>query len=652
LCVILIDSITPLTLPAEARAPSGSFYADRREPADLRPPARTAGLREFSTMFKFLRSNAKFFYWIIAATFVAFIFLAWGMDVAGQRAPGGGDTVGEVNGMAISAWQYDRAVQELQANYRRNAPDRDLTVNQATLAREQAWEQLLREAILVQEVQRLGLSVSDQEVLRIFKESPPPEILAAFTDETGQPDLQAYYAALGNPDSGINWAQVESWVRTSIPRQKLVQMITAGVSVSEDEVREIYERQTGRFVAEYMGAALADLLPDWEPTDAEIQAHYEAHPGDYWQAPQATARVVAWEVAPAPSDYEEVRDLALEIKREIESGERTFAEAAAIYSEDGSAESGGDLGTFDRNRMVAPFTEVAFSLPVGQISDPVQTQFGYHLIEVLGQEEEDGEVARVHARHILLRVTPSEATRDAVYEHAADFRERVTEQNFLTLADQDTTAEVLTPRPFFEGRDIPGLRQSAAGGHFVFRAEPGEISPLMYTDDHVYVVMAEGVSPAGPQPLERVRNQVALTLKRERQTEAARQLLAPAAARVEAGEEMAAVAEELGLVHAVTDTVGAEANIPDVGFRTAFNLVALETPVGEFVPEVATNRGVFAMRVLWRSQFDQEEFDALRDRIRAQLLQERQALALEAWFEQKLAEADVRDLRDARRGAV
>ncbi|MDD5718740.1 MAG: SurA N-terminal domain-containing protein, partial [Candidatus Krumholzibacteria bacterium] len=66
-------------------------------------------------MFKFLRSNAKYFYWVIAATFVAFIFLAWGMDFAGGGGSGGGrrsDTVGSINGVAISAWSYDRAVQE------------------------------------------------------------------------------------------------------------------------------------------------------------------------------------------------------------------------------------------------------------------------------------------------------------------------------------------------------------------------------------------------------------------------------------------------------------------------------------------------------------------------------------------------------------
>ncbi len=600
-------------------------------------------------MFKFLRSNAKFFYWVIAATFIAFIFVAWGMDVAGGGGAAGPaiGSIGSVDGVDISAQQYEMAVQQIQAGMRRNNPDRPLTANQVALAREQAWDQVVRETILYKEIAKRNLTVTDAEVLRIFKESPPPEILAAFADETGQPDLQAYYAALGNPNAGINWVQAENYVRQSVPRQKLAQMLTAGVSVSEDEVRDAYRGQTGRAVVEFMGLNLDDMAGDYQPSDAEIQAYYDSHPGDFRQDAQALCKAVAWEITPGAEDFDEVRALALEVKAEIESGARTFEEAAAVYSEDGSASNGGDLGTFDRNRMVAPFTEAAFSLPVGQISDPVETQFGFHLIEVLEQETEGGEVARVHARHILLRVTPSEATRDAVYERATAFREAATADNFMGLADADTTAKVLSPRPFFEGRDVPGLRDSAAGGRFVFRSESGAISPLYFTEDHVYIVLSEGVQPPGSQPLDRVRAQVELSLRQERQTAAARNQLAPAVARVRAGEAMADVAAELGMIHAVSDTITNAANIPEVGYATAMNTVALQTEQGTLVPEVATGRGLFAMTVLWQQPMDEELYASRREMLRTAILQQKQARALEDWFQARIAELEIRDLRDS-----
>ena len=254
LCYLVPLPEDPDAPAGAAEAPSGSFFVARRSARPRRPfpPAGAvvrpdpfvqalrpaAEHREISTMFKFLRSNAKFFYWIIAATFIAFIFVAWGMDVAGGRGGAGrGPTVvGSVNGVDIPAQSYQATVRQLQANMTRTNPDRALNANQVATSREQAWDQLVREVILRQEIERRGLSVTDEEVKRIFQESPPPEILQAFADENGVPDLQAYRAALAS-GTGLDWIAVERWIRESIPRQKLVQLVTGGAMVTEARPR-------------------------------------------------------------------------------------------------------------------------------------------------------------------------------------------------------------------------------------------------------------------------------------------------------------------------------------------------------------------------------------------------------------------------------
>ncbi len=601
-------------------------------------------------MFKFLRSRAKVFYWVIAATFIAFIFLAWGMDVTGGRGRGagagrqGGNAVGTVNGVEITYPQYEQAIRNLEANMKYRNPNLELNENQRAMLREQAWDQAVRSVLVDQEIARLGLTVTDDEIVDIFKRNPPAEILQAYVDSTGLPNMSAYYADLNNP--ARDWSRMEEYVRYLVPRQKLESMLTAGVVVGEDEVREAYAQQFGRAVVEYMGVPFEAVKDSWEPTDAEVQAYLAEHPGDFQRPAEAVAKVVAWRRVAGPADYEEVRKLASDVKNEIVSGQRTFADAAAVYGEDGTAQNGGDLGIFDRNRMAGPFSDAAFTLPVGQVSDPVQTPFGFHLIEVLERIEENGVLAKVHARHILFKVTPGEETENALFERATAFRGTVTAQNFEAQAQADTSCNLLNSRPFAEGRDIPGLRESAAGSAFCFRAQAGEISPVFSNADMIYIVLAGGVTPAGPQPLESAAGQIKLALKEQRQRDAARTRLQPLVARVTSGQPMAEVAASAGLKHGVSDTLSINTNMADIGYSPAFTQLALQSPVGTLVPHVATSVGVFAFRVLWNPPLDQQQYQALRDRIFVSLLMRKQQAALEAWYQEKMKAADVKDLRD------
>jgi peptidyl-prolyl cis-trans isomerase D len=602
-------------------------------------------------MFKFLRSKAKIFYWVIAASFIAFIFLAWGMDFRGNqsRGRGGGSTVGKVNGVEIPASAWSRAYQQTVAQLRQQTPDRTLTANQIAEASDRAWDQLVRGIIVDQEIERLGITATDEEVLDTFRNNPPPELLAGYVDESGQPDLARYYADLQNP--ARDWSRAEQYIRATLPQRKLQQLITAGAVVSDAEVHEAYVRQTGRAVAEWIGVLYADLGSEYEPTDDAIEAYYQANLGKYHREEQAHAYVVSWPKEPSPLDYDEVRRDLEEVRDEIVTGERTFAEAAELYSQDGTAESGGDLGTFDRRRMVPAFSDAAFSLPVGQVSEPVKTQFGYHLIEVLEHVvDESGELEKVRARHILFRVDPSSETLGEIYERAVAFRERVTADVFVETAKAESL-QVYDPPPFFRGRDIPGLKLSVSGSNYAFRAEAGEIGPVLENDDAFYLVLADGTTPAGPAPLEQVRSQVVVELKREHDRGLAEAKLSPAVGKAQLGQSLASVAAEYDLAHGVTDTLTAASNVADVGYGTAFNEVALAAPVGTLVPEVATLRGLYAVQPLWQQQFSAEDFSARSDAIRASLLARKQNSLLDDWFAQKLAAAEIVDLRDeARQG--
>lgn len=593
-------------------------------------------------MFKLLRSNAKFFYWIIAGSFVLFIFLAWGMQYSGSGSGGGPSDVGSINGQKISAQEWDNAYQGYLSQLRRQSPDRTMSANMLVQASETVWNQLLHLKLENAEIDRLDLQATDEEVLETLRNNPPPELLQAFVDENGNVDRQAYLNALADPNR--DWTRVEAYIRDLVPRQKLYSELTANVTVTDQEVREEYVRQKGRAVCEYIGVPFNTLEDVAEPAETEIEAWYNGHLDDYIQPERIRLRMVSFPKTASEEDRADILSLAEEIRGEIVGGELDFVEAAAIYSEDSTRDSGGDLGTFDRNRMEAPFTEAAFSLPVGEISQPVETRYGLHLIEVLDREMEDGEVVRIHARHILFPITPGDLTLMDIQEEADAFIESAADIGFAEAAAA-TALEVVEPDPLTPGRDIPGYRNTMQGTFFCAGAKPGDISRLLQNDQMYYVVEALEPVPEGPAPLADVRNRVLIDLQKNMRLEAARAKLAPAAGAVKMGEDFADVAERFELKYAVTDTFSAAGNIEGVGYNTDFNREAMQTPVGEVVENVETPRGLFLLRPLWKWEIDPQEYAEAMPALRNRMLGIRQQQAIEQWYEDQIAEADIKDNR-------
>jgi peptidyl-prolyl cis-trans isomerase D len=598
-------------------------------------------------MFKFLRSQAKIFYWVIAATFILFLFLG-GMTGRGCQPPGSNQleagVLGTVNGVNITGQEYDYTYRQTLAQMRQGAAARELNPNQFAQARDMAWDYMIRNILVEQAIEEYGIKVTDEEVLDTFQNNPPAELLAGYRNETGQVDMNRYYADLQNPDN--DWSRAEAYVRSLLPRQKLEELIATDAVVTPAEVSAEYVRQTGRATAEYIGVLYADL-ETVEPTDLEIQSWYDDHTDDYQSPAKGQCKVVRFNRAASDADYDEVLQFMVEdIRPRLISQELSFAQAAMEYSEDSSAENGGDLGTFDRNRMVTEFTEAAFSLQMGEISEPVRTKFGWHIIQVLEQDVDatSGEVFQIHARHILLNVTPGVETVELLRDSAQDFRSRVDGSTFVSTAEAEAH-ELLEPVPFIEGRDIPGLPFTLAGSQWTLNAAAGEVSPVFETEDFLYVILAEENLPAGTRPVDEVKGQVRLALQKERNLTSARALLAPALGEIQMGKSPAEVVSGGTLVHVVTDTFRVNDNVPNVGYGTSFNLSAIEGEVGVWIPEVETLRGLFALKPLWIKAIDVLDLTSRQDGIRAALLNQKKGEALEKWFQDRKAAAEIIDHR-------
>jgi len=213
---------------------------------------------------------------------------------------------------------------------------------------------------------------------------------------------------------------------------------------------------------------------------------------------------------------EEARASILEIRRRILAGE-DFANLAIEMSDDsGSGTNGGDLGWFGPGRMVAPFEEAAFNARIGNLVGPIETDFGFHLIEVTHRAPVDVQLSR-----LAYTIDVSVATLNNIQETLEDLRYYAEEEgNFIEEAQRrDITVESLQIQD--EQTSIPGLGQSYAIEAFLREAGTDDISPVIELNQVALVVHVVEIEPAGYQPLETVEEQVrqlvALEKKRDYQ---------------------------------------------------------------------------------------------------------------------------------------
>lgn len=172
------------------------------------------------------------------------------------------------------------------------------------------------------------------------------------------------------------------------------------------------------------GAAYSDMLKNVKVDDAAARKYYEEHKNE-WEEASARHILIKFKGSPVPGregkpelTEEQALAKAQEIRKRLLAGEDFAALAKAESDDTGSGANGGDLGTFKRNSMVPEFEKVAFSAPVGQVSEPVKTQFGYHLIRVDKRDTPSFESLR---EEIENRIKPDQARQavEALAKNAA-----------------------------------------------------------------------------------------------------------------------------------------------------------------------------------------------------------------------------------------
>jgi peptidyl-prolyl cis-trans isomerase D len=618
--------------------------------------------------------------WVIVMLIII-PFALWGIH---QYFGGGGDVaVASVNGRDISLRQFQEVLHQ-QRSRLQNSLEGGLDLDEAAerRLRQDTLDRLIEEEVLVQTVSSRGMGIGDTQLAASLHGLEPFQEQGRFSPERYERWLrtQGYVAAqfehsfrrvllTTQLQSGIagsaflTEAELRRLARLEAQKRSFAHLLVPAApfrdpsAVTEEQVASFYREHADELVqpeqvrVQYLELTMDALAAGVSVPEDELRRRYDGHQASYGVPEQRRARHILLTVAEdAGADtVAAVTARARDLAERIRAG-ASFEDLARESSADpGSAQQGGDLGFFGRGTMVEPFEEAVFAMRVGEVSEPVRSPFGLHVIRL---DEVRAAAVRPfeEVRQDILREVQRERAEPVFFEQA----ERLTN---LTYENPDS----LEPAAHALGIEIRTSDLFGRSGGAGVAAEPKVVSaafsdevlqraqnsePLELGGARVVVLRVEEHRPAAQRPLEAVRSEIVERLASRTAHEKAVAVAAELLERLRAGEDLAAVAGARGLEWVETGEVGREAS--GVAAEVVTAAFQVERPAGDrpTFADVALPNGDVAVIALRAVSEPHEVSTEALERIRRQIEAAYGRVAYTGFVQAVRAQADVETYKD------
>jgi parvulin-like peptidyl-prolyl isomerase len=557
--------------------------------------------------------------------------------------------IGRIAGRKISYQEYMQYLQNTYQNYMAENPEEQPDEQVIQQLNDQTWQQLVQRILFDQEIRRRRIRISDEQVIDKLKNEPPQFIREAdifhqngsFSQELYLNTLITGIAPNGQP-LDLSW--LENHIRDQLPYEILLERVRNEVTVTEQEVRDDFIKRNNKGEAKVIFFD-PNKIKDVEATEEEIQAYYDENRDDFKRQPSARYDYVRFPMEPSERDMAEEKQTADKVWGEIKRG-ADFAEMAREFSQDPSnAEQGGDLDFFGRGRMVPEFEEKAFSMEIGEISEPVNTQFGWHIIKVTDKRSGEDGAEEIRASHILFRVEASELTRLEIADKASDFHQSVTKKGINTAAE-DFELTVQESGLFEDNAQfIQGLGRFEDLVSFAFDKRVGAVPEIKESPNgDLFVLQLAEKLPERYDELEDVRRRVKSAVEMNKKRELAKEKAAEFYANYEQDEFLAAATRE-GWEIIEAKNVTADRSIPRIGRVEELNEAILASEEGEFTSLITGERGAYIAHVDKREHPDMDDFEERKDQLLAEMTERERNQHLNDWYQELMEEAKIEDNR-------
>jgi parvulin-like peptidyl-prolyl isomerase len=371
----------------------------------------------------------------LAVLFIAMIVFEWGMDITGRQSRQyANNAVGKVNGEEIAYPQFekvlDNAVEEYKTNSKQDPDDQMMEQ-----LRSQVWQELVNQILIKQAAERLGIMVTDQEIVNWVTNNPetlPDPIKRNFEDSTGQINRQILQAALesNKPEVQQFWQNVQEYLKEQRLQEKLTGRLFSALRIPESSLMMQFEQQSEKLDAGYVLFPPAALYPSQniQVTESEMHDYYSSNQDNY--RTQATRRLkyIILPIAPSVADSADVKNEIDRIASLVKSG-TDFPELVKEYSETPYDDK------FMSHGQIDPQVEnAAFARKVREVIGPFESTDGYHLIKIM--DGQTGKNQYIHAAHILIQVPPGPDSTEAYKQAQNILKQARSGADFAALARQ------------------------------------------------------------------------------------------------------------------------------------------------------------------------------------------------------------------------
>ncbi|WP_461210106.1 SurA N-terminal domain-containing protein [Desulfocurvus sp. DL9XJH121] len=592
--------------------------------------------------------------WIIKILFgiiiLAFVF-AYGSGTLGNK---GGAVLAYVDETPLLIKDFQLRLRREMDQVRSQMPkasDEDLAQMKI---KDRVLSSMVNSLLIRQSAEKLGLTVADAEVkerIRVYR---------AFRNDKGGFDTAIYRAVLSS--NNMTPAEFEAGLRADLTAEKLQRHLASTVLVDEAEARDFFLYGGEQAVIDYLLFPWGDFAKGVEPAQSDIEAYYEEHKERFKRparatlqylsfTPQALAKdqpVSAEEIKTyyeghkaefaspeqvrarhillkldqdaGDKDVKDVRAKLLRIKAEL--GKRDFAALAEKYSQGPSKAQGGDLGWFSKGMMVPAFEEAAFALKPGEVSDPVRTSFGWHLIKLEEHRDAGTETIEEATPRIKAQLAEEKAA-TAVGEKLDQGIDQIIVGDSLAKVAETLGMNLESTGPVTEDMLVQGLGVDADSAHSLFNLVPGKASETPVAVEGGYILVSKAAFvDATYAPVEKVKGAIVEALRRE---------TAMGLAQKKADSVLAALLDE----SKAEDTEAAQAKaihtskpfgrrglIPELGMNPPLVESVFAAPQGKWLDKsFAVNDGYVLVRPDARIAPPEEQWERQKPMLMAQLRQ-------------------------------